>query len=105
MVRWGRAFASRPTRERESMSVAELQELEEVKLLVLKGAQTGVLTYSEVATAVAEVDIDEGDIEELHAFFEKSEIELVEDDPTLQQTEERAVDRKDRRRKKAQIDL
>src|SRR5436190_2148808 len=87
------------------MSVAELQELEEVKLLVLKGAQTGVLTYSEVATAIAEVDIDEGDIEELHAFFEKSEIELVEDDPALQQTEERAVDRKDRRRKKAQIDL
>src|SRR2546423_1491634 len=87
------------------MSVAELQELEEVKLLVLKGTQTGVLTYAEVATAIAEVDIDEGDIEELHAFFEKSEIELVEDDPALQQTEERAVDRKDRRRKKAQIDL
>ena len=33
------------------MTVAELQELEEVKLLVTKGQTTGVLTYSEVATA------------------------------------------------------
>ena len=64
------------------MSVAELQELEEVKLLVAKGTATGVLTYAEVATALAEVELDEGDIEELHGYFEKSEIELVEDDPT-----------------------
>ena len=35
------------------MSVAELQEIEEIKLLVLKGSQTGVLTYAEVATALA----------------------------------------------------
>ena len=64
------------------MSVAELQELEEVKLLVAKGQATGDLTYAEVATALAEVELDEGDIEELHGYFEKSEIELVEDDPT-----------------------
>src|SRR5919198_817038 len=89
------------------MSVAELQELEEVKLLVTKGAQTGVLTYTEVATALAEIDLDETDIEDLHQFLEKSEIELVEDvDPALSQAqEERAVDPKGRRRKKAQIDL
>ena len=61
------------------MSVAELQELEEVKLLVTKGQATGVLTYAEVATALAEVDLDEGDIEDLHGFLEKSEIELVEE--------------------------
>src|SRR5215216_5313791 len=76
------------------MSVAELQELEEVKLLVAKGQATGVLTFTEVATALAEVELDEGDIEELHGFFEKSEIEEVE----------RAVDRRSRR-KKATIDL
>ena len=64
------------------MSVADLQELEEVKLLVVKGQATGVLTYAEVAIALAEVELDEGDIEELHGYFEKSEIELVEDDPT-----------------------
>src|SRR5213595_3868011 len=87
------------------MSVAELQEIEEVKLLMPKGQQTGVLTYAEVATALAEVEIDEGDVEELHIYLEKSEIELVEDDPTVAQAEvERAVDRRSRR-KKAAIDL
>src|SRR3954462_9817566 len=92
--------------EWEWMSVAELQELEEVKLLLTKGQATGVLTYAEVATALQEVDLDEGDVEELHGFLEKSEIELVEDDPALQKPpeEERAVDRKSRR-KKATIDL
>ena len=90
---------------KETMSVAELQELEEVKLLVAKGQATGVLTFTEVATALAEVELDEGDIEELHGFFEKSEIELVEDDPTHSAPEiERAVDRRSRR-KKATIDL
>src|ERR671930_1082765 len=91
----------------ECMSVAELQELEEVKLLMAKGQQTGVLTYAEVATALAEIELDEGDIEELHGFLEKSEIELVEDDPALAPAEvERAVDGKGRRRKaKAMIDL
>src|SRR5688500_1605780 len=87
------------------MSVADLQELEEVKLLVVKGQATGVLTYAEVATALAEVELDEGDIEELHGYFEKSEIDLVEDDPTVVEPQvERAVDRRSRR-KKAAIDL
>ena len=44
------------------MSVGELQELEEVKLLFTKGQQTGVLTYAEIATALAEVELDDGDI-------------------------------------------
>ena len=91
------------------MSVGELQELEEVKLLVTKGQTNGVLTYAEVATALAEVDLDEGDVEELHVYLEKSEIELVEDvDPALRAAHvERAVDVKGRRRakQKAQIDL
>src|SRR3954454_21981510 len=92
--------------ERIGMSVAELQELEEVKLLVTKGTQTGVLTFTEVATALAEVDLDESDIEDLHQFLEESEIELCEDvDPAISAAhEERAVDRKSRR-KKPQIDL
>jgi Sigma-70 factor, region 1. len=66
------------------MSIAELQELEEVKQLMTKGQQAGVLTHAEVATALAEVELDEGDIEDLHAHLEKSEIELVEEiDPAL----------------------
>ena len=89
------------------MSVGELQELEEVKLLLTKGKQIGVLTYAEVATALAEVDLDEGDIEDLHGYIEKSEIELVEEiDPALAaaQQVERAPDKRGRR-KKATIDL
>ena len=61
------------------MSVAELQELEEVKLLLTKGQTAGVLTYAEIATALSEVELDEGDIEDLHQHLEKSEIELVEE--------------------------
>src|ERR671930_1600211 len=97
-VRWALLAA------RKRMSVAELQELEEVKLLVAKGQATGVLTFTEVATALSEVELDEGDIEELHGYFEKSEIELVEDDPTHTAPEvERAVDRRSRRKAKAAI--
>jgi RNA polymerase primary sigma factor len=89
------------------MSIAELQELEEVKHLMTKGQQAGVLTHAEVATALAEVELDEGDIEDLHAHLEKSEIELVEEiDPALtaSQQVERAPDKRGRR-KKATIDL
>ena len=67
------------------MSVVDLQELEEVKGLLLKGQQVGVLTFAEIATAVAEIDLDEADVEELHGYLEKSEIELVEEvDPALE---------------------
>ncbi|MGI8597565.1 MAG: sigma-70 family RNA polymerase sigma factor [Thermoleophilaceae bacterium] len=92
------------------MSVVELQELEEVKVLVARGQQTGVLTYTEVSVALAEVEFDESDVEDLHAYLEKAEIELVEDvDPAIAQSganEERAVDAKSRRRRtKALLDL
>ena len=58
---------------------SELHELDEIKGLVTKGQQQGVLSYNEVADAVAEIDLDEADVEELYGFLEKSEIELVED--------------------------
>jgi RNA polymerase primary sigma factor len=97
-----------PKDERERMSVTELQELDEVKVLVTKGQQAGVLTYTEVATALAEVELEEGDVEDLHQFLEKAEIELVEDvDPAAgpPQQEERAPDKGRRRRQKPQIEL
>src|SRR5215211_3126207 len=59
------------------MSVAELQELEEVKTLIARGQQFGVLTHNEVATAVAELDLDEAEMEELNGFIERSEIGKV----------------------------
>ena len=66
------------------MLVAELQELEEVRSLVTKGQQLGVLTFGDVASAVSEVDLDESDVEDLYGHLEKSGIELVEDvDPAL----------------------
>jgi len=88
------------------MSVGELQELEEVRTLLVRGRQTGVLTYGEVATALVEIELHEGDIEDVHAHLEKSEIELVEEiDPALtSQQVERAPDKRGRR-KKATIDL
>src|SRR5207248_11621980 len=61
------------------MSVAGLQELEEVKGLITRGQRVGVLTYAEIATATAEVGLDETDVEELHGLFERCEIELVEE--------------------------
>jgi len=57
----------------------ELAELEEIGALVASGRQLGTLTHAEVATAVAELDLDETDIEELHSFLEGCEIELVDD--------------------------
>jgi RNA polymerase primary sigma factor len=90
------------------MSVAELQELEEVKGLITRGQQVGVLTYAEIQGAVSELDLDEADLEELHGFFERSEIELVEEiDPaTAAGSEvERAPDKRGRRKAKTALDL
>jgi RNA polymerase primary sigma factor len=90
------------------MSVVDLNELEEVKGLVLKGQQVGVLTFAEVQAAVAEHELDEPDMEELHAMLEKNEIELVEEiDPALvaAAADERAVDKRGRRKKNPALDL
>ena len=90
------------------MSVAEMQELDEVKGLLAKGQQVGVLTYAEITTAMSELDLDESDVEELHGFLEKSEIELVEEiDPATAAASqvERAPDKRGRRKAKATLDL
>ena len=66
------------------MSLADLQELDEIKGLVDRGQQLGVLTFAQVAGAVSELDLDEADVEELHGFLERAAIELVEEvDPAL----------------------
>src|ERR1035437_2282606 len=90
------------------MSVVELRELEEVKGLIAKGQRVGVLTYTEIATVTAGLDVDEADVEELHGFFERSEIELVEDiDPAtaVANEVERAPDKRGRHKAKAPLDL
>jgi RNA polymerase primary sigma factor len=89
------------------MSVAELQELEEVKGLIGKGQQLGVLTLGEIASAVSELDLDESDVEELHHFLERAEIELVEEvDPATSANQvDRAPDKRGRRKAKTALDL
>jgi RNA polymerase primary sigma factor len=100
---------NRPANETgRAMSVVELQELEEIKGLVNRGTQVGVLTYAEIANAVKEIDLDEADVEELHAYLEKSEIELVDEiDPAaaVSKNVERAPDKRGRRKAKATLDL
>jgi RNA polymerase primary sigma factor len=97
------------TEEMESrMSVVELQELDEVKGLLAKGQQVGVLSYAEISKAMSELDLDESDVEELHGFLERAEIELVEDiDPALAASAqlERAPDKRGRRKSKTALDL
>ena len=61
------------------MSLPDVQELEEVKGLIARGLQVGVLTYAEIATATADLGFEERDVEELYGLFERCEIELVEE--------------------------
>jgi RNA polymerase primary sigma factor len=61
------------------MSVADLQELDEIKGLLGRGQRLGVLTFVEVAAAVSELTVDEAELEELHGLLEQAGIELVEE--------------------------
>src|SRR5260370_28411033 len=90
------------------MSVAELQEFEEVKGLIARGQQVGVLTYAEIATASAEVGLDETDVEELHGLIERCDIELVEEIDAANGANvnvERAPDKLGRRKPSTPLDL
>ena len=90
------------------MSVAEFQELEEVKGLVTRGQRLGVLTYAEIETATAELGLDQADVEELHGIFERCDIELIEEiDPAAAASlsVERAPDKRGRRKAKTVLDL
>jgi len=83
------------------MSAADLEELEEVRGLIERGLQFGVLTHVEIATATADLGLEEIDIEELHGVLERREIELVEEiDPATQTSPspERGPDKRTRRK-------
>jgi RNA polymerase primary sigma factor len=83
------------------MSVAELRELDEVRGLIMRGQQVGVLTYAEIAAATAELGLDDTDVEELHDLLERCEVELVEEiDPAIAASVniERAPGKRTRRR-------
>jgi RNA polymerase primary sigma factor len=99
--------SSQPTeRETSHVSGADLQELEEVKGLIARGLQLGVLTYGEIASATAELGLEDSDVEELHGVFERCEIELIEEiDPAVAASLaiEHTPDKRTRR--KTQLDL
>jgi RNA polymerase primary sigma factor len=83
------------------MSAADLQELEEVKILIARGLQFGVLTHAQIAAATAELELEDSDVEDLHEIFERREIELVEDiDPAAAASLmiERAPEKRTRRK-------
>jgi RNA polymerase primary sigma factor len=84
----------------------DLKELEEVKRLIARGLRIGVLTYAEIATATAELDLEDTDVEVLHDVLERREIELIEElDPATAAglSIERAPENRNRR--KPQLDL
>jgi RNA polymerase primary sigma factor len=92
----------------DRMSIADLRELDEIRALVDRGRQLGVLTFAEVAGAVSELDLDEADVDELHGFLGRAAIELVEEvDPALAATAEleRTPERHGRRKPKTALDL
>jgi len=83
------------------MSGADLQELEEIKGLIARGLQVGVLTHAQIASATAELGLEDIDVEELHGIFERCEIELVEEiDPATAESliTERAPEKRTRRK-------
>ena len=92
--------------KRGHVSAAELQELEEVKALIAHGLQVGVLTSAEIATATAELGLEDTDVEELHDLFEDCEIEVVDEidpDTPASLIIERASEKRTRR--SAPLDL
>src|ERR1044072_5593996 len=91
------------------MLVAELQELEEVKGLITRGQQLGVLTFGDIASAGWEGGLDESAVEDLYGHLEKSGIEQVEDMDPAQKAAAEALPidtaEKGRRRQKQALDL
>jgi RNA polymerase primary sigma factor len=88
------------------MAGTDLEEVDEVRGLIARGLRLGVLTHVEIATATAELGLEDTDVEELHAVLERCEIELIEEiDPAtaVSPAVERAPDRRTRR--KAPLDL
>ncbi|MEO6350579.1 MAG: sigma-70 factor domain-containing protein, partial [Candidatus Limnocylindrales bacterium] len=72
----------------------------EVRALIAHGQQVGVLTHAEIRGTASQLDLDDGDAEELHAVIERLAIELVEEiDPatTAGNEVQRAPDRRARR--------
>ncbi len=83
------------------MSAADLQEFEQVKGLIARGLHVGVVTHAEIATATADLDLEDPEVEELRPVLERCGIELVEElDPATAASVniERAPEKRTRRK-------
>lgn len=58
----------------------EAPEREEMRALLAKGREAGALGRGEVAQALADVELAEGELEELHRMLEAADVDLVDDD-------------------------
>ncbi len=104
-MNWDR-LSGQAEREPPRMSGADLQELEEVKALIARGLQVGVLTYAEIATVAAELGLEDTEVEELHGVFERCDIELIEEiDPATAASLIIEPAPEKRTRRKAPLDL
>ena len=93
-------------RETPHMPGADLEELEEVKRLIARGLRIGVLTYAEIATAAAELDLEDTNVEELHDVLERCDIDLIEElDPATEASSSIEPAPEKRNRHKPQLDL
>ncbi|MEJ7718905.1 MAG: sigma-70 family RNA polymerase sigma factor [Thermoleophilaceae bacterium] len=58
----------------------EAPEREELRALLAKGREAGALGRGEVAQALADVELAEGELEQLHRMLEAADVDLVDDD-------------------------
>ena len=65
---------------RQPAGERDLQELDEVRALLAKGREIGVLSDVEIVSAVGELELDDGDLQALRELLERADIELVVDD-------------------------
>ena len=56
---------------------APITELEELKALIVKGQERGVLTFAEIAQCLEEVDVTKEDVLELHSHLQEQGIDVV----------------------------
>jgi RNA polymerase primary sigma factor len=73
------ASQPRDLQTRRDTAEAELRELDEIKGLITRGQRAGVLSHAEIASATADLGLDETDIEQVHGLLERCQIDVVED--------------------------
>ncbi len=61
------------------MATVEHTDRDEVRVLIARGRQAGVLSRSEIAEALAEVELVDGELDDLHRALDAAEVEIVDE--------------------------